>query len=170
MLLEALIFLRGSGGCTSRYSFDRYVTINILVSQSFSVIPKRLLEDGLIEIFREDDDVKIKITERGNQKIEGIYMRLRTFFEKLKSELINNLPLESEIYLHPPILWFQHKHTFFTFKVIAFEQPIKIKLSISPISNFTLKSKLTFSEEMSFYPNFLVNIIKTHLDLINMKI
>ena len=52
MLVGCLRFIQESGGEVSRYSFDRYVTKNIRIRESFNLVPRKLVEEGLIDINR----------------------------------------------------------------------------------------------------------------------
>lgn len=69
MILNCLRFIQGIGGEVSRYSFDRYITKNIRVKESFNVVPKKLLDEGFISIFRDGKETKVVLTQSGTDKI-----------------------------------------------------------------------------------------------------
>lgn len=69
---EALIFIKNVGGEATRYAFDKFITINIRIDQSFNVVPRYLLEKGLIEVVHSDDGMKIKLTKEGASVISDI--------------------------------------------------------------------------------------------------
>jgi hypothetical protein len=69
MILQCLRFIHGTGGQVSRYTFDRYVTKNIRIKESFNIVPNKLLGEGLISILRERNEVKIVLIQSGIEKI-----------------------------------------------------------------------------------------------------
>ncbi|MBL6449088.1 hypothetical protein JMN32_22445 [Fulvivirga sp. 29W222] len=69
MLLKCLQFIQDNGGEVSRYSFDKYITRNILVKESFNIVPKKLVEEGFINIVRDGKEVKITLTQLGIDKV-----------------------------------------------------------------------------------------------------
>lgn len=70
---EVLLFLKGCSGKSPRYNFDQYITINIRVEQSFNIVPKQLLDEGLIVIKKEKSGTFIELTEKGNHHIDNFY-------------------------------------------------------------------------------------------------
>jgi hypothetical protein len=69
MIETCLQFIQEQGGEISRYSFDRFVTKNIRIKESFNLVPKKLLEEELILIRRDDREIKIIITPTGIKKL-----------------------------------------------------------------------------------------------------
>lgn len=69
MIDSCLLFLKKQGGEVSRYSFDRFVTKNIKIKESFNLMPKRLLEEGFISINRDGKEIKITLTSVGSKKL-----------------------------------------------------------------------------------------------------
>ena len=69
MIETCLQFIQEQGGEISRYSFDRFVTKNIRIKESFNLVPKKLLEEELIIIRRNDKGIKIIITPAGIKKL-----------------------------------------------------------------------------------------------------
>lgn len=69
MIDSCLLFLQEQGGEVSRYSFDRFVTKNIKIKESFNLIPRKLLEEGLISISRDGKEIKVVLTSVGIDKL-----------------------------------------------------------------------------------------------------
>ena len=74
ILYKCLQFIHDNGGEVSRYSFDKYITRNILVRESFNIIPKKLVDEGLINIARNDKEIKITLTQLGMEKISNSHI------------------------------------------------------------------------------------------------
>lgn len=71
MLIECLQFIESLGGEVSRYSFDRYVTTKISLEESFNIVPKKLIDEGFIELGRQEKEVKISLTDLGREKVSS---------------------------------------------------------------------------------------------------
>lgn len=69
MIKSCLHFIHDQGGVISRYSFDRFVTKNIRIKESFNLVPKKLLEEELISIHRDEKEIKITLTPQGIKKL-----------------------------------------------------------------------------------------------------
>lgn len=69
MIDSCLLFLQEQGGEVSRYSFDRFVTKNIKIEESFNLMPRRLLKEGFISINRDGKEIKITLTSVGSKKL-----------------------------------------------------------------------------------------------------
>ena len=70
ILVDCLKFIQNNGGKVSRYSFDKYITLNFKINEGFNLIPKQLIEKDLIEIKNESDLTLISINNKGIQKIK----------------------------------------------------------------------------------------------------
>lgn len=71
MIVKCLQFIQDTGGEVSRYSFDRYITRNIRIKESFNIVPKKLVDEGFINITREEKGIKITLTPLGVDKIRN---------------------------------------------------------------------------------------------------
>lgn len=69
MVDESLMYIKGLGGKVSRYDFDKYITNNIKIEQSFNSVPQKLIEEKLIEIIRLEGSHQINLTELGNNRV-----------------------------------------------------------------------------------------------------
>lgn len=96
---EVLLFLKGWGGKSPRYNFDQFITVNIIVENSFNVVPLQLLEDGLIKIIKEESDTFIELTEKGDNCINNFYSDVSSVYDYIvkKFYLIKNLSVSKNL-------------------------------------------------------------------------
>jgi hypothetical protein len=69
MIMNCLKFIQRLGGEVSRYAFDHYITRNIMVIESFNIVPKILLDKDLIDIKKDGGETKVVLTKLGIDKI-----------------------------------------------------------------------------------------------------
>ncbi len=72
IIVKCLQFIKDAGGGISRYSFDRYITKNIPIPESFNVVPKKLIDEGFISLSRGEKEIKITLTPLGIERIENL--------------------------------------------------------------------------------------------------
>lgn len=70
MIINCLEFIQDAGGEVSRYSLDLYITRNIGITESFNIVPKKLVDEGFIDIMREEKGIKTILTPIGVDKIK----------------------------------------------------------------------------------------------------
>ena len=71
MIDNCLFFLKEHKGHVSRYSFDSFVTKNIKISESFNIMPRKLLREGLISVEREGNETWVTLTSKGINKLKN---------------------------------------------------------------------------------------------------
>ncbi|MTI41585.1 hypothetical protein [Fulvivirga lutimaris] len=69
IIKRCLLFIHEQGGEVSRYSFDRFITKNIRINESFNLIPMKLDEEGLISITRQGQEIRIILTSAGANRL-----------------------------------------------------------------------------------------------------